>query len=774
MTRRLGNLPRSETVTSFVGRRAMVGEIRTLLGSARLVTLLGPGGMGKTRLAVRVAEAAHRAFPDGVWLVELAELRDPALTDHAIIDALGVPDRSAESSEEVLIEHLQDKSLLLVIDNCEHLLDACANLIAAVLRAAPGVRIIATSREALHVPGEHVVSVPPLSFTSSEEGRADGNPLDHEAVELFVQRAAAAVPGFTLDAENREAVARLCARLEGMPLAIELAAVRLQAMGVTEILDRLEDRFQALSTVVRGAPARHQTLRAAVEWSYALCSPAEQTAWARLSVFPGGFDLDAALAVIGHGSLTAQEATDAVTGLVTKSVVLRQAHSTGARYHVLETIRQFGREILRGTDAELDVGRRHMHHFADLAARACHDWSGPRQREWSSMLRREQVNFREALRFGFDNDADRSVAVRTAVDLRHLWVMGASREGREWIDKALAALHADTPLRAQALWVAGWVRQVQGEPIGSTAILTECIDAARRLGDQVTLARAEQFLGVNMLLGDHLDHAEALLSGAQAMYRSLGVVDSESLIGLAAHGWLRLIEGDSREAERIAEECRRLSRNIGESWAATWVLWVLGLIGWTRSDEILATAALREAIEIKRELGDWLGIPCCVEVLVWMLAESGQHRRAARLMGANQELWMPIGQPMFGFVTYLEAHERYTATLREALGDAQFAAEHTAGTHLSPDATVAYALGTPRQTRTADSSPLTRREGQVARLVAEGLTNREIAEHLVISPRTAESHVENILSKLGYTSRAQIAAYVRADLSPDSRPAQSR
>ncbi|MEV4732456.1 LuxR C-terminal-related transcriptional regulator [Saccharopolyspora sp. NPDC049426] len=773
MTRRLGNLPGSETVTSFVGRRAMVSEIRTLLGSARLVTLLGPGGMGKTRLAIRVAETAHRAFADGVWLVELAELSDPALTDHAIIDALGVPDRSAESAEEVLVEHLQDKNLLLVIDNCEHLLDACGDLIAAVLRAAPGVRIIATSREALHVPGEHVVPVPPLSFTN-DEGRADRNPLKYEAVELFVQRAAAAVPGFTLDAENREVVARLCARLEGMPLAIELAAVRLQAMGATEILDRLEDRFQALSTVIRGAPARQQTLRAAVEWSYALCSPAEQTAWARLSIFPGGFDLDAALAVIGHDSLTAHEATDAVTGLVSKSVVLRQTHSTGARYHMLETIRQFGRELLHGSDAELDVGRRHMHHFADLAARACQDWSGPRQREWSSMLRREQVNFREALRFGFDNDADPSVAVRTTVDLRHLWVMGASREGREWIDKALTALRADTPLRARALWVAGWVRQVQGEPIGSTAILTECVDAARRLGDQVTRARAEQFLGVNELLGYHLDDAETLLSGAQATYRSLGAADSESLIGLAAHGWLRLIEGDSQEAERIAEECRRLSRDIGESWAATWALWVLGLIGWTRSDEILATAALREAIEIKRELGDWLGIPCCVEVLAWMLAESGQHRRAARLMGANRELWLPIGQPMFGFITYLEAHENYTATLRAALGDAQFEAEHTAGTHLSPDATVDYALGTPRQTRRADSSPLTRREGQVAQLVAEGLTNREIAEHLIISPRTAEAHVENILSKLGYTSRAQIATYVRADLSPDSRPAQSR
>ncbi|MEV4648533.1 LuxR C-terminal-related transcriptional regulator [Saccharopolyspora sp. NPDC049357] len=773
MTRRLGNLPGSETVTSFVGRRAMVGEVRTLLGSARLVTLLGPGGMGKTRLAIRVAETAHRAFADGVWLVELAELSDPALTDHAIIDALGVPDRSAESAEEVLVEHLQDKNLLLVIDNCEHLLDACGNLIAAVLRAAPGVRIIATSREALHVPGEHVVPVPPLSFTN-DEGRADRNPLKYEAVELFVQRAAAAVPGFTLDAENREVVARLCARLEGMPLAIELAAVRLQAMGVTEILDRLEDRFQALSTVIRGAPARQQTLRAAVEWSYALCSPAEQTAWARLSIFPGGFDLDAALAVIGHDSLTAQEATDAVTGLVSKSVVLRQTHSTGARYHMLETIRQFGRELLHGSDAELDVGRRHMHHFADLATRACQDWSGPRQREWASMLRREQVNFREALRFGFDNDADPSVAVRTTVDLRHLWVMGASREGREWIDKALAALRADTPLRARALWVAGWVRQVQGEPIGSTTILTECVDAARRLGDQVTLARAEQFLGVNELLGYHLDDAETLLSGAQATYRSLGAADSESLIGLAAHGWLRLIEGDSQEAERIAEECRRLSRDIGESWAATWALWVLGLIGWTRSDEILATAALREAIEIKRDLGDWLGIPCCVEVLAWMLAESGQHRRAARLMGANRELWLPIGQPMFGFVTYLEAHENYTATLRAALGDAQFEAEHTAGTHLSPDATVDYALGTPRQTRRADSSPLTRREGQVAQLVAEGLSNREIAEHLIISPRTAEAHVENILSKLGFTSRAQIATYVRADLSPDSRPAQSR
>ncbi|MDI2032015.1 LuxR C-terminal-related transcriptional regulator [Saccharopolyspora sp. TS4A08] len=755
MSRRVGNLPGSESVTSFVGRRAMVGEIRGLLGSARLVTLVGTGGMGKTRLAIRVAESAHRAFTDGVWIVELAELRDPTLTDHAIIDALGVPDRSAESSRDVLVEHVRDKSLLLVLDNCEHLIDACGEVIAAVLRAAPGVRVLATSREALHVLGEHIVPVPPLSFSGN------GDPLQHEAIQLFAERAAAAVPGFTLDADNREAVARLCARLEGMPLAIELAAVQLQAMGADEILDRLEDRFQALPTVLRGAPARQQTLRAAVEWSYALCSPAEQTAWARLSVLPGGFDLATALAVIGRDSLTTQEATDAITGLVSKSVLSRSARSS--RYHVLETIRQFGRELLRGSDAEVDVSRRHLHHFADLAARARHDWSGPRQPEWAAMERREQVNFREALRFGFDTDADRPATVRMAVDLRHLWVMGAGREGREWVDRALAELHDDTPLRAEALWVAGWVRQVQGDPIGSAAILTECIAVAERLGEQLTRARAEQFLGVNELLGGHLDEADALLSGAQSTYRSLGVADSESLIGLAAHGWLRLIEGEDREAERIAEQCRRLSREVGESWAATWALWVLGLIGWTRSDEILASAALREAIEIKRELGDWLGIPCCVEVLIWVLAESGRHRRAARLVGANQELWLPIGLPMFGFADYLQAHEHCTATLREALGDTRFDAERTAGAHMSPEATVDYALGTPQQTRTADSSPLTRREGQVARLVADGLTNREIAAQLIISPRTAEAHVENILSKLGYTSRTKIAAYLRAD-----------
>ncbi|WP_020415698.1 LuxR C-terminal-related transcriptional regulator [Amycolatopsis sp. ATCC 39116] len=761
MARVPGNLPGSESVSSFVGRRAAVAEVRALLGAARLVTLLGPGGMGKTRLAVHVAESVRRGFPDGVWLVELADLRDPDMVGHAVVDALGVVDQSMTSSETVLTDHLRGKKLLLVLDNCEHVLDACARLAATILRAAPHVRILATSREALHAPGEHVWAVPPLSVP--EQGLA-GLParklLEFEAVELFAQRAAAAVPGFELTPENREGVARLCARLDGMPLAIELAAVRLQALGVTEILDLLENHFQALPTVVRGAPERHQTLRAAVDWSYTLCTPAEQAVWARVSVFSGGFDLGAAVAVCADADLSAPVVIDALTALVGKSVVIREPHSApAARYRMLETIRQFGLEVLHESGAEPATRARHRDHYARQAAQAWREWSGPAQLTWSAKLRRDQNNLRAALQHAFDHDPPDGA--RMATDLGYLWVCGASREGRRWLDRAVEVLAEETPDRSRALWVSGWVRQIQGDAAASAAALNECLRSARQLGDDEAVSRAEQFLGIHLLLGNRLAQAETLLTSAMSPYRDGASWDSVSLIGLAALGWLQVVCGRAEEAERTCQECRRLSAELGERWAASWALWVLGLIGWSRREPQPTFEVLRECIGIKRELGDWFGIPCAVEVLVWVMAEAGDHERAARLLGANRQLWLPVGQPMFGFAPYLEAHEKCASQLRAALGDARFEQSHAQGQHLAADEAVSCALGTPEAPPERGKSPLTRRERQVADLVAEGLTNREIAETLVVSQRTAESHVENILNKLGYHSRTQIAAWVR-------------
>lgn len=757
-----GNISEYRSATTFVGRRKAADDVRRQLGTARLITLTGPGGVGKTRLALHVAARVERSYPDGAWVVEFAEVTQAHMVPAAILDALHLRARANRSPQDSLLAELRDRALLLVLDNCEHLLDAAAAVAADLLRTAPGVRVLATSREALNIPGEQVWPVPALSVPA--EGVV-GTPAESESLDLLQQRASEVMPGFTIGPDNRAAAIRLCARLDGMPLAIELAAVRLRALGLDRLLEHLEDHFEAMPTPRRGAPRRHQTLRAAVAWSHALCSEREQSTWARLSVFVGGFDVDAALSVCTSGDLDGQAVVDAVATLVDKSILVREVRGASARYRMLETLRQYGRELLREAGSELDVRRRHFEHYMALSARIEAEWAGSAQARGLSALRRERANLREAMAFGFAEHPDPLAGARMVIALKFLWVTGSSREGDYWLDRAMQGPARESDLWPWLLLVSGWSRQLGGDWERSSAELEECLELASADGDSDLAGLAQQFLGITSLLECSFARAVELLESALVEARAgRQPWNGTSLLGLAALGWALLELGEVEQSAETCAEVQRLGADAGEQWAHSWADWVLGLHALRRDDHVQTQTFLRRGLRIKRELGDWFGIACAVEVLAWDLAATGSGETAAFLLGANARLWEEIGRPMFGFATFLDRHDACVAQLRADLGAAEFDRALAAGAAATPDAALARALDIRPPARAGRSappvSPLTRREREVAALVTEGLSNKEIAQRLVLAVRTAETHVENILTKLGLRSRRQIGDWM--------------
>src|SRR5215469_11184620 len=440
-------------LTEFVGRRSELALVRQALTEARLVTVAGPGGIGKTRLALQAADGARRAFRDSAWLAELGGLRDPALLAPEVARSLGLADRSTRWAVAALSGHLQGKQMLLVLDGCEHLADACAVMADELLRGCPGLRIIATSRHVLGVAGEVTITLPPLGVPAENGAAGPEELLGYEAVRLFADRAAAVLPGFALDAGNSLAVAGICRALDGIPLAIELAAVRLRSLSPAQILSRLDCRFQLLSG---GGPAdqpHHRTLQAALEWSYELLTSAEQAMWRRVSVFAGSFDLDAAEAVCAVGRPTVGQVADLVDALVAKSILLREGQGT-ARYRLLDTIGEFGLAKLRGLGRERQYRRRHRAWYAALAARQ--EAFGPGRAGWIAALDVDHENLRAALRFSLSEPGEAATGAEMACDLWRYWeTHGHLTEGRRILAALLEKLEHSEPVRRRALWVAG-------------------------------------------------------------------------------------------------------------------------------------------------------------------------------------------------------------------------------------------------------------------------------------------------------------------------------
>ncbi|MFC9557700.1 protein kinase [Rhodococcus sp. NPDC056960] len=752
---RTGGLPLE--LTSFVDRRTELAEATNLLSTSRLVTLTGIGGVGKTRLALRAATKAQRNFSDGVTLVELGELRDDSLLPGMVAAALGVRDQSARSAHEVLVEFLAPRELLLVLDNCEQVVAAAAKLAEILLRACPQLRILATSREALGIGGEAALLIPPLPVPDPDN-LPKGLPRN-DAVTLFVERGAAAVPGFELTEDNKVTIARICQRLDGLPLPIELAAARLRAMTPDQILRRLTDRYLLLTRGSRDAPSRQQTLRMCIDWSYDLCTPAEQRMWAQLAVFAGSFELEAAEQVCGGDE--AEDLLDTVSFLVDKSILTREESGTAVRFRMLETLRAYGREKAQESGEYTELRRRHRDWCERLALEADAEWISSRQLSLIAQLWREQPNLREALEFCISDSPD--IGLRIAAALYPFWLSrGLFGEGRRWVGRLLDRQPPEpTSDRAKALYAGVVLAGVQGDIPVSDRLADEAQALAARTTDPMVRAHVDHTVGYAALFGGRLPDARARLEqAAEAFAGRNDLYEVAAIVGL---GMTHDLLNDTARAIECHERVLAITEAQGESVYRSYSLWALAVAVWRLGERERAARLLGQALQVDRRVNDRLNASVCLQALAWIAAEEDNAERAVVLMGAADALTRSVGSSAVlvpGLSVYQDECEQRT---REAMTAQSYAAAHERGRGFGFDAAVAYALGEQVSSASASAGPSskpTKREREVAALIAEGLTNKEIAARLVISPRTAQGHVEHLLTKLGYNSRAQIAAWV--------------
>ncbi|HEY3058989.1 MAG TPA: LuxR C-terminal-related transcriptional regulator [Chloroflexota bacterium] len=734
------NLPTQ--LTSFIGRERERALLRERLSSARLVTLTGAGGAGKTRLALALAANLEPEFEHGVWLVELAALTDPAVVPSAITVALGVRGSAERSTLESLLEYLSERQILLVLDNCEHLVAGCAELADQLLRLCPGVRILATSRETLNVPGEVIWRVPSLA-------------LDSEAVQLFAERARAALPDFEVTSDNAAAVAEVCQRLDGIPLAIELAAARIRTLTPMQIAARLDDRFGLLVAGPRTVLPRQQTLRATVDWSYALLSEAERMLFRSLFVFAGGWTLDAADLVCGNqpGVLRLLEQ------LVNRSLVQATPWKTETRYRLLETLRQYAAEKAHEADEDVVLRERHLDWFVALAERA---QPGLRTSELPELLDRleaEHDNIRAALRWAAEQRPEAQVRLSDA--LWEFWyIRGYLAEGQFWLDAAAQRTDVSLAVRARALKAAGSLASYRYDFDRAASLETEALALAQQIGDMPVVAACLVNLG-NTDAG-RKRYASAGRWYAQAL-RLMRELDDSYGVGLVLvnQSYLARYQGQHARATQLLEQCLPLFVASGDRRRTARTLMRLGTTAYEQSDYARAEQLGRDALATFGELGFTPGIADCFELLASVAAAQGSGARAARLFGALEALQERIGRSLSPAERPLR--ERGLVAMRRVVGELSGARWRTDGQLLSLDAAIAFALSD--ATLDADAAPLrplSARERDVVALIADGLTNRQIAERLIISERTVDSHVSRIFNKLGLNTRAQAAVWAAA------------
>ncbi|WP_431938994.1 protein kinase domain-containing protein [Nocardia grenadensis] len=747
-----GNLP--QELTSFVDRRSQVAEIKNLLSRSPLVTLTGIGGVGKSRLSLRAAHTLQRSYADGVWLVELAELRDPLLLVDVVTTTLGLRP-VGRPALEALVEHLSGREVLLVVDNCEHMLDPVAELVEILLQSAPRLKILTTSREPLGIGGEAVVLVPPLSFAEPPVPGTNVN----EAVTLFTERAVAVVPDFHLDESNRSTVADICARLDGLPLAIELAAARLRTLSADQISERLSDRFAVLTRGSRSAPTRQQTLGWCIDWSYDLCTATEQQLWGRMSVFAGTFDLATAEEICGTG-LTEQGFLDAFSGLLDKSILIREQSGADLTFRMLETVQAYGAHKLAEFGERAQLDRRHRSWYDRLVSRAEADWVSSRQLQWITLLERELPNLRKSMEHSIsEGDAG---GLRTAAHLFSFWFStGRINEGRRWCDRLLDAVsQAPAADRAGVLNIAIVFAGQVGDLITATERITELEDLAEQTADPSIEALLAYASGCTALNTGDLNLASVRLNDAVEAFRARENVLFE-LRALVVLGWALVLRGHMPSSIACLERTLTTADAHDETEIRSLALRPLALAVWRTGNSGRAIQLLKESLATSRRLVDPLVAVVALEIMAWISIENNQAERTAVLLGAAHGLGHFIGTSIV-FPDMAVFHTDCVRRTQGTLGKRRFESAHRRGSGMTLESAVDFALGEQnRDVASADDEvPLTKRERQVMDLIAEGMTNKAIAARLTISQRTARGHVENILTKLGFNSRAQIAAWV--------------
>ncbi|MBO0819398.1 MAG: LuxR family transcriptional regulator [Nocardiopsaceae bacterium] len=823
--------PLSHEVTKLVGRQAEVADVCRSLTEARLVTIVGAGGVGKTRVALRAARhitgylttgyPTTGRYPDGMCFAELSGLRRPELLPDTVAAGLRLTRAETGHQFDAVLDHLRTRRLLLVLDTCEHIIEGCASFAAAVLATAPGVTILATSRQPLDALGERVYHLAPLPVPTAQElpggilvpaARPTSLAGAGDAAELFAARASAADPSFRVTPGNWADTVRVCRRLDGIPLAIELAAVRLRALPLHELADRLERRFDTLAERRAGTP-RHHTLRTAIEWSHDLCTRTEQALWARLSVFAGTFDIATAERVCaGHG-LEPDDVLAALVGLAEKSVVTME----GGRYRMLDTIREFGAARLASCGQEAASRGRFVDHYLEAARSFAEHFLDADQMTRLRALRAEHDNLRAAIDYALASDDERTVrrGAELATALHGYWtIAGLPREGRHWLAMALDRLPSGPSAeRAWALIVAGYLATYGGEPARAVAETRAGLRMARDLGDAIDsedrgllLARAHLYEQMALMFDGRLE--EAFAAGAEARPRLEALNDRVGLLFLDAQmGHLHELAFDLESAVEACERClNRLAeggpgqeggpgreagegrgggetRGIGEKWLHGYCLMVAGLALLFMGRNAEATRNFAASLPMAHERGDDVGCGYALEGLGWIAESERRWGRAAWLLGAADARWEQAGARLGHNPIMEDFHRQRMDSVRRGLGDDRFEALFAEGTAHPLDRLVGRAtsdadtLTEPPATRPAGTGPagtgpagsgpdgprpcqslaaLTAREREIAGLVAAGLSNREVAERLFISKRTVDSHLEHIFGKLGLTSRVQL------------------
>ncbi|WP_432087733.1 ATP-binding protein [Streptomyces sp. bgisy095] len=716
---RRSNLPAE--LNRFVGRAAEQAALTALLGTSRLVTVVGVGGVGKTRLALRTAAGVQKRYGDGVRLAGLAPLRDPDLVAHALAEALGLTDHTPRPPREVLVEHLAERHVLLVLDGFEHLVESCAPLVRELLAHAPGLTVLAAGRRPLRVAGEAVFALAPMD--------------EADAVALLAERAAEAgapvLPGtsagpggpdacahlggpdaFTgpdacagpdgastvtlpdrTPSEVPQAVRELCRRLDGIPLALELAAGRLPLLSPEQMLQRLDDRFRLLADGERGALPRHRALRTAIGWSHELCTPPERLLWARLSVFAGPFDLEAVEYVCGGRELPPERILDLLGGLLAQSLVSREDTPTGPAYRMLDTVAAYGAEWLAALGDTERMRRRHRDWYMGLATWCELEWFSPRQAEVAARTDVALPDLRAALELCLELPEDAHLAQHMAGTLWFAWAgCGRLSEGRYWLDRALALESGHQEARLKALWVLGYVAVLQGDGTAAVAALHECGERARSSGNALAEAYATHRMGCLALLTDDTARAEELIGRALDSYRELGELNSNVLMGQVEVAMARAFRGDLEGAVALCREVREICEERGELWTRAYALYVLAYAAWTRDAYGEARELLTECVAIDHAFHDLVGLVLAIELLALVTVSEGDPAEAAVLQGAAVSLWDAVGVRLFGSESFGGPGELCEGRAREALGAEVYEEAFREGRGLSADAVVERAL----------------------------------------------------------------------------------
>jgi predicted ATPase/DNA-binding CsgD family transcriptional regulator len=744
------NLPRQ--LTSFIGRERELRDLRELLERSSLLTLTGPGGSGKTRLSLRLAADVSGVFPDGVYFVGLAPVGHPGLVLSSIAQGIGLRDAGDRPLLDRVRRHLESARVLLVLDNFEHLI-ASAPVVAAILREAAALRIVVTSRAPLHLSGEQEYEVPPLRVPGVQGVTAIA---ECESVRLFAERASAVRPGFVLDEENAEPVAEITRRLDGLPLAIELAAARVKLLPPAALLARLDHALPLLVGGARDLPQRQQTLRGTIAWSYGLLGGAAARLLAACSVFRGGIGLQAVESVCVAAIEPGAEVLDGLEELVDQSL-LRQVEAPGGdpRFAVLATVREYAAERLAELPERDRVEAAHAATFLALAETASGELRGPGEREWLDRLEAEHQNIRAALDWYQRHEP--AEALRLAAAMSRFWgVRGHFTEGRQRLNALLDLCGDRTSTRVRALNGAGSLATDQGDYLDAHALLSESIRLSQELGYRRGEATALVYLGRSLIADERPaeagPHVERALEMLEPLDDPASLANALLYGGLAAHFTGRLEEACARYS-RAVETCRAVGfRSVGAR--------SLQMLGHARLDlgEIRgARTAFQEALPTSLELGDRWVAPLIIGGLAGVAAHTGRPGRALRLEGVARGL-CDAGQ--FSMPAVMESRlDRDLAPARKQLGAV---AGEIAGEarRMGLDEAVSYALADePEQAWRSGRGALTRRETEVATLVAQGLTNRDIAGRLVLSVRTVDTHVDHVLTKLGFGTRTQLASW---------------